>query len=85
MTYLGLNEAEMNEFIVYRLPLTQCNNYNLISFRTNCYTDNVKLDISPKSDNEHRVFMTVKALDKPVKIEPQKLETFESKGFTVVE
>jgi hypothetical protein len=32
-----------------------------------------------------RVFMVFKALDEPIKIEPQEFKTFERKWFTIVE
>ena len=85
LAYMGLNEAEMNEFIVYWLPLTEHNAYNLIAFQTDDYAKNFKLDITPEPDSVLRLFMTYKPLDRPVGIEPQELDTFERVGFTVVE
>ncbi|MCR5600378.1 MAG: hypothetical protein K6G33_06550 [Ruminococcus sp.] len=61
------------------------NKYNLISFQGNAYTDSAKLNISPTPDSLLRVFMTYVPLENAVEIEPQQLETFERKGFTVVE
>ena len=85
LTYMGLTEEEMNEFIVYWLPRMEHNKYNLISFQGNAYTDSAKLNISPTPDSLLRVFMTYVPLENAVQIEPQQLETFERKGFTVVE
>ena len=85
LTYMGLTEAEMNEFIVYWLPLMEHNKYNLISFQSDAYTDSAKLDITPKPDSLLRVFMAYVPLENAVNIEPQELDTFERKGFTVVE
>ena len=85
LTYMGLNEQEMNEFIVYWLPLMEHNAYNLISFQGDAYTDSAKLDITPTPDSECRVFMAYVPLEKNVNIEPQQLDTFERKGFSVVE
>ena len=85
LTYMGLNEQEMNEFIVYWLPLMEHNAYNLISFQGDAYTNSAKLKITPRPDSECRVFMAYVPLENAVAIEPQQLETFERNGFTVVE
>ena len=85
LTYMGLTEQEMNEFIVYWLPLMEHNKYNLIAFQGDEYTDSAKLNITPEPDSMLRIFMTYIPLEAPVDIEPQQLETFERKGFTVVE
>ena len=82
---MGLNEDEMNEFIVYWLPLMEHNKYNLISFQGDVYTNSAKLNITPIPDSLLRVFMAYVPLEEAVDIEPQQLETFERKGFTVVE
>ena len=85
LTYMGLNEQEMNEFIVFWLPLMEHNAYNLISFQGDAYTNSAKLKITPTPDSECRVFMAYVPLENAVAIEPQQLETFERNGFTVVE
>ena len=82
---LGLNRREANEFIIYWLPQMETNNWNLISFQQETYTDAAKLDISPAPDTLIRVFMTWKPLDAPVEIESQVLTAPERTGFTVVE
>ena len=85
LTYMGLTEEEMNEFIVYWLPRMEHNAYNLISFQGEAYTNSAKLHITPEPDSIFRVFMTYVPLENAVEIEPQELESFERKGFTVVE
>ena len=85
LTYMGLTEQEMNEFIVYWLPLMEHNAYNLISFQGEAYTNSAKLNITPTPDSMLRIFMAYVPLDNAVDIEPQQLETFERNGFTVVE
>ncbi len=85
LTYMGLTEEEMNEFIVYWLPRMEHNAYNLITFQGDLYTDAAKLDITPAPDSLLRVFMVYLPLENAVSIEPQQLVTFERKGFTVVE
>ena len=82
---MGLTEAEMNEFIVYWLPLMEHNKYNLISFQSDVYSNSAKLNITPTPDSLLRVFMAYVPLENAVNIEPQELDTFERKGFTVVE
>ena len=85
LTYMGLTEEEMNEFIVYWLPRMEHNAYNLIAFQGDAYTNSAKLNISPAPDSLLRVFITYIPLEEAVDIQPQQLETFERKGFTVVE
>ena len=85
LSYMGLTPKEYNEFIVYWLPQMQNNKYNLITFQGKAYTDSAKLNIKPEPDSMLRVFMVYKPLDKYVDIKEQELETFERKGFTVVE
>lgn len=82
---IGLIPKEYNEFIVYWLPKLEKNKYNLIYFAGKEYTDTAKLEIYPKPDSILRVFMAYKPLDKKIDIPLQKFETFERKGFTVVE
>ena len=85
LTYMGLTEAEMNEFIVYWLPRMEQNPYNLIAFQGDAYTNAAKLNITPAPDSVLRIFMTFTPLEEAVDIAPQQLETFERSGFTVVE
>ena len=85
LSYMGLTENEMNEFIVYWLPRMEHNPYNLISFQGDAYTNSARLYITPSPDSLLRVFMTYVPLDEAVNIAPQQLESFERKGFTAVE
>ena len=82
---LGLTTRELNEFIVYWLPLLKDNKYNLISFQTTVYEKNAKLHITPEPDSVLRVFMAYKALDKYIEIPEQQLNTFNRNGFSVIE
>gem|GEM_PF-445991 len=84
LTYMGLTEDEMNEFIVYWLPLMEHNAYNLIAFQGDAYTNSAKLTVTPAPDRECRVFMAYIPLENAVEIEPQELETFERTGFALV-
>ena len=82
---LGLTRREANEFIVYWLPLMQENEYNIISFQTDAYTDAAELAVTPVPDTLIRVFMAYKASNEYIKIEAQELTAPGRSGFTVVE
>ncbi len=83
---IGLNNTEINDFIVYWLPLLNKSEYNFIHFRINDNIDNISfLNIEPKPDTEIRVFMEFKGIEKKGNITEQKLETIERKGFTLIE
>ena len=81
----GLTPREANEFIVYWLPRMQENEYNVISFQTDAYTENAVFDVSPAPDTIIRVFMTYYPSDVAVDIAPQSFSTVTRQGFTVVE
>ncbi len=85
LSEIGLTPEEYNEFIVYWLPKMQNNEYNIISFQTDEYTENVKLRISPEPDSILRVFMAYKPSTEYVELPPQSFEEFSRDGFTVVE
>lgn len=85
LRYMGLNEKEVSEFLKFWIPYMKGNAYNLISFQGSAYTDNAKLNITPKPDSMLRVYMVFKPLKAPVKIKEQKLVPFKRSGFTVVE
>ncbi len=82
---LGLNRREANEFIVFWLPVMQENEYNIISFQTETYTNAAKLEVSPAPDTLIRVFMAYTPSDEYVDIEEQELTATERVGFTVIE
>ncbi len=83
---LGLNEREINEFIVYWLPRLEGNKYNYIRFETLEEINNyMPMKISPEPDTFIRVIMDYKALDKKVDVEEQKLTKVVRKGYSVVE
>ena len=86
LSYLGLTPKEYNDFIVFWLPFMQDNEYNLISFQTETYTDNAKLTVSPSPDTVIRVFMTFTPCNSYVDIPEQELTPAPLRnGFTVVE
>ena len=83
---LGLNEREINEFIVYWMDKLEYNPYNFIRFRS---TDEMNrmmpLNFSETPDTVIRVLMEFKPLDKYKKVKKQTLKKVERKGFTVAE
>lgn len=82
---MGLIKREYDEFIDYWLPRLQKNEYNLVTFQTDRYTDSAALEVSPKPDTVIRVFMAFKATDGPVAVGRPEIQPVERKGFTVVE
>ena len=85
LTDIGLNAREANEFIIYWLPVLEANEYNVITFQTDAYTEVAKLDVTPAPESMLRVYMYAYATDKYIDIKPQNFDGFERKGFTVVE
>lgn len=83
---LGLNEREINEFIIYWLPRLKNNKYNYIRFETmeeiNSY---MPLEITPQPDTIIRVVMDYKPLKEKIKIKEQKLTPQKRVGYSVVE
>ncbi len=58
LSILGLNEREVNEFIIYWLPILEQNEYSLIRFQTlEEINKNMKLNIKPKPETLIRVMM----------------------------
>ena len=85
LSELGLTRREANEFIVYWLPMMQENEYNIISFQTDAYTDIARLEITPTPDTLIRVFMAWQASDAYVELAPQELSAPDREGFCAVE
>lgn len=86
LAILGLNNKEAEEFIIYWLPKLQENKYNYIRFASmDEINKNMPLELSKEPDSIIRVLMQYKALDKPIKVSEQVLETPNRVGFTVVE
>lgn len=85
LSFMGLNQSEINEFIVYWLPKMIDNPYNLVSFQGENYDSFAPLTVSPQPDSMLRVYMALKPLNEPIQIEKQPLTPFVRQGFTVVE
>ncbi len=86
LSYLGLNNRERNEFIMYWLPILEKNEQNLVYFETTSERESYnKLIINPKPDSILRLAIHVKKVNEPITIQEQKLQKFRRKGFTAVE
>ena len=86
LEYLGLNERETEEFIIYWLPKLENNKYNYIRFRTEEEINNyMPLYFSKNPDTLIRIVMDFKPLNKKISIKEQKLEKKQRNGFTIVE
>lgn len=86
LSQVGLNETEINDFIVYWLPIF--NNYErvFIHFRIN---DDIggssQLIVTPKPDTTIRLFMEFRKYDGEAKLPEQELPHIERHKFTLVE
>jgi hypothetical protein len=86
LSEMGLNQDEINDFLVFWMPIMKDNEYNLISFQNEIYANEVDLNVNGATvDSQLRVYMVTKPLDAPIDIEPQTFDTFERTGFSVVE
>ena len=89
LALIGLNQNEINDFIVYWLPAL--NNYRncFIYFRVNDNIDGTSvLTTTPAADTTIRVFMEFSRADdigERAKLPEQVLPTLQRKGFTLVE
>lgn len=86
LSYIGLNDKEMNEFIMYWLPILEKNEKNLVYFELTEERESYnKINISPEPDSLLRVAIHIKKVDKKVDIKKQSLKKFKRKGFVAVE
>lgn len=86
LALLGLSEREAEEMIVYWLPQMENSAYNYIRFASAEEIENyMPLDFSVRPDSVIRVNMLWKALDAPVDVKEQKIETPARDGFIAVE
>jgi hypothetical protein len=88
LSEIGLNDSEINDFVVYWLPVLNENGDNLIHFDINNNIANTSfLNVNPKPDTEIIVFMEFRKwnLSDNVKIREQVIPKIVRKGFTLVE
>ena len=86
LSILGLNDFEIEEFIIYWLPELQKNKYNLIRFAPiDEINNNMPLEFSVEPDTLIRILMQYKALDEYIELPEQELRSPERVGFVAVE
>lgn len=83
---LGLNEREIDEFIIYWLPKLERSNYNYIRFETEEEINNyVPLQVTPRPDTTIRILMDFKPLTQKIEVKEQELTPKKRNGYTIVE
>ena len=89
LAIIGLNGNEINDFIVYWLPMMSNFKNCFIHFRINDNIDESSvLETKPKAETTIRVFVEfsgIDNIDNAPKLPEQNLPTFIRKGFTLVE
>lgn len=86
LSYIGLTDREMNEFIMYWLPVLEKNGKSLVYFELTEERESYnKLYITPKPTSMLRLVMHVKKIDEKVDIKKQNLTRFKREGFVAVE
>lgn len=87
LTYLGLNDTEIDDFKKFWLPGFMASPYVFMSFVPQEVTDKLApLSISPKPDTVIRVLVDYYPLTKPIPVKEQRLERAPARtGFTVIE
>lgn len=86
LKYLGLNDREINEFIIYWIDKLENNKYNYIRFRCTEEVNNyMPLEFSEKPDTLIRIIMDYKPLNEKINVKEQELKSTIRNGFTIVE
>ncbi len=85
LSYQGLNDKEITDFITYWAPRMQEFPYYFIYFANQEFEKEYPVQVNPKPDSQIRIFMVAKPLLYPEKIKGQPLQKLERKGFTYVE
>jgi hypothetical protein len=82
---LGLDNKESTDFITFWLPVLIKNKLSLCTFQTQQFFEDLEYNITPKPKTFIRIFLSIKKLDKEIKIKKQELKRVKREGFTVVE
>lgn len=86
LSFIGLNNTEINDFIVYWLPELEKNAYSMIYFFINNDIDeSAFLQVTPEPETQIRIYMEFKKVDANFKTIQQEFPHFERNGFTLVE
>ena len=86
MDYIGYTNREVDEFIMYWLPVLENNEKSLIYFeQTEERTEECPLEFSIAPTSLIRTLIHIKKVDEETPIKEQELRHYERTGFTVVE
>ena len=86
MDFIGYTNKEVDEFIMYWLPILESNEKSLIYFeQTEIRNEECPLTFSVMPDTLIRTIMHIKKVDEEVSIKEQTLTHYERNGFTVTE
>ena len=86
MDYMGFNNRETDEFIMYWLPILERNEQSLVYFeKTLERNEESPLIFSTAPDTLIRTCIHIKKVNAPVEMVPQELTQVERSGFTVTE
>lgn len=85
LSFMGLNQKELDDFIEFWIPFMKENPYNKITFQYETYTENAKLTVSPEVDSILRIYMVFQPLEEFIEIGEPQLDKFVRTGFTLIE
>ena len=86
MDYIGFNNHEVNEFMMYWLPILENNERSLVYFeQTEERNEESPLEFSTNPDTLIRTIIHIKKVDEEVNIPEQQLVHYERNGFVVTE
>lgn len=86
MDYIGYTNREVDEFIMYWLPVLEKNEQSLVYFeQTEERNANCPMEFSIEPDTFIRTMIHIKKVDSEVNIKEQQLVHYERTGFVVTE
>ena len=86
MDFMGFTNREVDEFIMYWLPILENNGQSLVYFeQTEERNEECPLEFSLEPDTLIRTMIHIKKVDGPTAIPEQQLTHYEREGFAVVE
>ncbi len=90
LSELGLNEIEQTDFITFWAPILAHSEFAVVQFLVDeAYSNKIaEMTVVPNPESIRRVYLLMAPLDSPyigLDVVPQEFDTFERKGFTVIE
>lgn len=86
MDYIGYTNREVDEFMMYWLPILESNKHSLVYFeQTEERNEECPLIFSTNPDTLIRTIIHIKKVDGEVNIPEQQLKHYDRKGFVVTE